>query len=144
MTVAAGRRPSTASAGQTVMAAVREYGRPLVDDPARLDGVDRARGGRDRLPGRHRRPLAPSFVTGIVDLTGRGRPRLLDVVEGPQRKGLVRLGFRPRPGVAGRRSTVAALDPFRGYATALSHLAAARDAGAGRLPRHPARLRRRR
>lgn len=62
----------------TVMAAVADYGRPLVEDPARLDSV--ARLGVDEtafLAANHRHPTL--FVSGLVDVE---RGRLLDVVEG--------------------------------------------------------------
>jgi transposase len=63
----------------TIMRAVRDHGRPLVDDPARLDNVTAV--GVDETAflaatGQHH----TEFVTGIVDLTGP--PRLLDVVPG--------------------------------------------------------------
>ena len=60
-----------------------------------------------------------SFVTGIVDLTRRDRPaRLFDVVAGRSASGLVSwIASASRPG--GPRSPTAALDPFRGYASAL-------------------------
>ena len=98
----------------TVMAAVREYGQPLVDDPHRLDGV--AAIGVDETAflaanGRHH----TVFVTGVVDVAA---PRLLDVVQGRSGNALSAwVSARPdqwREGIA-----VAALDPFRGYATAL-------------------------
>lgn len=102
---------------QTVMTAVREYGLPLVEEPARLDGVKRL--GVDETAflaaNAHRATL---FVTGIVDLT-RPVARLLDVTPGRSAKALC-------DWVSGRddawRSAVevAALDPFRGYAAALS------------------------
>ena len=38
----------------TVMAAVVEYGTPMVDDPARMLGVEALRGGRDSVPIRER------------------------------------------------------------------------------------------
>jgi transposase len=99
----------------TIMRAVRDHGRPLVTDPARLSGVTAV--GVDETAflaatGRHH----TQFVTGIVDLTGP--PRLLDVVEG-------RSGTALSDWVSARDQTwrdgiaVAALDPFRGYATAL-------------------------
>lgn len=77
----------------TVMQAVRDHGRPLVADPARLSGVTAL--GVDETAflaatSRHH----TEFVTGIVDLTGHvsGRPeratRLLDVVEGRSGKAL--------------------------------------------------------
>jgi transposase len=99
----------------TVMAAVREYGRPLVDDPNRLSGVHTL--GVDQTAFLAASPTAGTvFATGIVALNGRAR--LLDVVEG--RSGTALHGW-----VSGRDQgwrdgiTVAALDPFRGYATAL-------------------------
>jgi transposase len=103
----------------TVMRAVRDHGRPLADDPARLAGV--AAVGVDETAflaatSRHH----TEFVTGIVDLTGRPQrtARLLDVVEGRSGKALSDwVSARDqswRDGI-----TVAALDPFRGYATAL-------------------------
>lgn len=67
----------------TIMRAVRECGRPLIDDPARLDGV--AAVGVDETAflaanGRHH----TQFVTGIVALPGPGRAsaQLLDVLPG--------------------------------------------------------------
>ena len=62
----------------TVMAAVVEYGTPLVDDPDRLAGVQAL--GVDETAflaanGRHH----TQFVTGMVDVTAA---RLLDVVPG--------------------------------------------------------------
>jgi transposase len=99
----------------TVMAAVREYGQPLVDDPDRLDGVSTL--GVDETAFLAATPMASTvFATGIVALNGRAR--LLDVVEGRSGKALY-------DWVSGREQTwrdgitVAALDPFRGYATAL-------------------------
>jgi len=98
----------------TVMAAVVDYGTPLVDDPARLAGVQAL--GVDETAflaanGRHH----TQFVTGMVDVTAA---RLLDVV--PGRSGTVLsqwIAAQPAPWRQG--VTVAALDPFRGYATAL-------------------------
>jgi transposase len=56
------------------------------------------------------------FATGIVALNGR--PRLLDVVEG--RSGTALCGWVSGRDQAWRDGVrVAALDPFRGYATAL-------------------------
>jgi transposase len=99
----------------TVMAAVEEYGRPLVDDPDRLDGVHTL--GVDETAFLAATPTAGTvFATGIVALNGRAR--LLDVVEGRSGKALCdwvsarEQGWRD--GI-----TVAALDPYRGYATAL-------------------------
>jgi transposase len=99
----------------TVMAAVREYGQPLVDDRHRLDGVHTL--GVDETAFLAATPTAGTvFATGIVALNGRAR--LLDVVEG--RSGTALSGWVSsrdqdwRDGI-----TIAALDPFRGYATAL-------------------------
>jgi len=99
----------------TVMTAVRDYGTPLVDDPARTDGVEAL--GVDEtafLAANAKHPTI--YVTGMVDLHAR---RLLDVVPGRTSKALHDwVSAQPedwRDGVA-----VAALDPYRGYATALS------------------------
>jgi transposase len=99
----------------TVMVAVRDYGQPLVDDEQRLDGVDTV--GVDETAFLAATPLSGTrFATGIVALNGRAR--LLDVVEGRSATALCAwVSGRPqawRDGVL-----VAALDPFRGYATAL-------------------------
>jgi transposase len=99
----------------TVMAAVRDYGEPLVDDPGRLDGVHTLGGTRPRFLAAT--PTSGTiFATGIVALNGRARLR--DGVEG-------RSGTALSDWVSAREQgwrdgvTVAALDPFRGYATAL-------------------------
>jgi transposase len=99
----------------TIMAAVRDYGTPLVDDPDRLDHVDTV--GVDETAFLAATALTGTrFAAGIVALNGRAR--LLDVVEGRSATALCTW-------VSGRdqawrdRVTVAALDPFRGYATAL-------------------------
>jgi transposase len=99
----------------TVMSAVREYGQPLVDDPARLDEVHTL--GVDETAFLAATPTAGTvFATGIVALNGRAR--LLDVVEG--RSGKALSGWVSRRSEGWRNGiTVAALDPFRGYATAL-------------------------
>jgi transposase len=106
---------------------VIDRGTPLIEDSARLDpplgdpiqapvravGVDetaflRATGAHPTL-----------FATGIADLTP-GRPaRLLDVVEG--RSGTVLAGWLGECAEQWKtRVATASLDPFRGYATALS------------------------
>ncbi len=98
----------------TVMAAVVEYGTPLVDDPDRLEGVTAI--GVDEtafLAANSKRHT--QFVTGMVDVTAS---RLLDVV--PGRSGTVLcpwISAQPQPWRDG--ISVAALDPFRGYAAAL-------------------------
>lgn len=106
----------------TVMRAVVEHGTPLVDDPARLAGV--AALGVDETAYLSATATHPTeFATGLVDLTRTAGPaRLLDVV--PGRSGAV-LSTWLRGRDAGWRGgvQVAALDPFRGYATALrTHL----------------------
>jgi transposase len=103
----------------TAMAAVRDRGRPLVDDPARLAGVSAL--GVDETAftaATARRPTA--FVTGIVDLSPdrRGPARLLDVVHGRSASSLVSWAAQRDTGWR-TAVTVAALDPYRGYATAL-------------------------
>jgi transposase len=101
---------------QAIMNAVREYGTPLVDDPARLHGVTRL--GVDETAF-----LAANawhgtlFATGIVDLSRRVA-RLLDVVEGRSGKALADWVGERDPSWRDVVE-VAALDPFRGYASAL-------------------------
>jgi len=103
----------------TVMRAVRDYGRPLIDDPTRIAGVEAV--GVDETAflaasaGAH-----TQFVTGIVALPGPGRRRaqLLDVV--PGRTGtFVQQWICAQDAAWRERVTTASLDPFRGYATAL-------------------------
>lgn len=95
----------------TVMRAVRDHGRPLIDDPVRLDAVTAV--GVDEtafLAATGRRHT--EFVTGIVDLTGRraggpSRPaRLLDVVEGRSGKALSTQQHQPGRPAASRTSAV--------------------------------------
>jgi Transposase len=99
----------------TVMAAVVDYGTPLIEHPDRIEqvaavGVDetaflRARPGRSTV-----------FATGIVDLH---RGKLIDIIPGRSRKVLADwLIDQPAEWAAGNE--VAALDPFRGYGAALS------------------------
>jgi transposase len=107
----------------TIMAAVRDHGRPLVDDPARLDQVA-AVGVDETAFTAATATRATGFVTGIVDLTRRpsGVARLLDVVEGRSAEAL---GSWIAQREAGWRAavTAASLDPYRGYASALrTHL----------------------
>ena len=98
-----------------VMAAVVEYGSELIEHPGRTAGVSaigvdetaflRANAGRSTV-----------FATGIVDLQ---RGKLTDIVAGRSRKVLADwLIDQPEGWVAGIQ--VAALDPFRGYGSALS------------------------
>ncbi len=104
----------------TVMRAVREYGFPLVDDPRRLAGVVAI--GVDETAFPAAGPRSPTqFVTGIVAMPGSGRPRaqLLDIVPGRSRAAVQDWFGRREP--AWRAAiTTASLDPFRGYATALT------------------------
>lgn len=102
----------------TIMRIVTTRGEPIIDDPARL-GAPTAVGVDEtaflRATGQH----PTMYATGIADLTP-GRPaRLLEVVAG--RSGVVLatwLGERDEQWKA--RVATASLDPFRGYATALS------------------------
>lgn len=111
----------------TTMGAVVEHGRPIVDDPARLSGVDRL-GVDEHAWQRANAHRHTQFATGIVALPrGDGLPaRLLDVV--PGRSGTA-LGawLAARPEQWRQHVREAALDPFRGYLTALrEHLPHAR------------------
>jgi transposase len=98
----------------TIMRAVRDHGRPLVDDPTRLEEV--AALGLDETSFLKATRVAPTrWVTGLVDLE---RGRLLDVVADRTRAAVDGwLGARPREWLA-QVGTVA-LDPWRGYASAL-------------------------
>ncbi len=98
----------------TAMEAVRDHGQPLVEDPARLDGVEAL--GLDETVMLHAGPRRhTTYVTGFVDLHGG---RLLDIALG--RSGSVVetwLAERDEDWRAG--IDVVALDPFRGYANGL-------------------------
>jgi len=98
----------------TIMRAVRVHGRSLVEDPTRLDGV--AALGLDETSFLKATRVAPTrWVTGLVDLEGS---RLLDVVADRTRAAVDGwLGARPRDWLA--QVGVVALDPWRGYASAL-------------------------
>jgi transposase len=104
---------------RTAMAAVSEHGTPRVDDPSRLDGVEVV--GLDETAFQAASATrSTSFVTGIVDLTRHrgGSARLLDVVDDRSASTLVSwINQRNRGWRAG--IGVAALDPYRGYASAL-------------------------
>jgi transposase len=101
---------------QAIMSAVIEYGSPLVDDPTRLAGVSQL--GVDETAFLAANAMhATLFATGIVDLSGP-TARLLDVVEGRSGKALSDW-VDQRDQAWRERVLVAALDPFRGYATAL-------------------------
>jgi transposase len=96
------------------MRAVAEHGRPLVEDPGRLDGV--AALGLDEtsfLKATRRTPTR--YVTGLVDLEGG---RLLDVVADRTRAAVAGwLGARLRDWLAAVATVT--LDPWRGHASAL-------------------------
>jgi transposase len=96
------------------MRAVADHGTQLVDDPTRLDGV--ATLGLDETSFLKATRLAPTrWITGLVDLEGG---RLLDVVADRTRAAVDGwLGARSRDWLA-QVGTVA-LDPWRGYASAL-------------------------
>jgi transposase len=98
----------------TVMRAVRDHGQPLVDDPARLDGVTAL--GLDETSFLRATPTAPTrYVTGLVDVEGG---RLLDVIADRTTRAVTAwLAARPRSWLAGVGTV--ALDPWGGYASAL-------------------------
>ena len=98
----------------TVMRAVADHGTQLVDDPARLDRV--AALGLDETSFLKATRTAPTrYVTGLVDLEGG---RLLDVVADRTRAAVAGwLDARSRDWLA--QVATVALDPWRGYASAL-------------------------
>jgi transposase len=102
----------------TAMTAVRDYGLLWVDDPTRLEGVE-ALGVDETAFQAASVTRSTSFVTGIVDLIRRRGPaRLLDVVAGRSASALA--GWVSNRHPAWRSGIrIAALDPYRGYATAL-------------------------
>ena len=98
----------------TIMRAVEIHGRPLVDDPDRLAGVTHL--GVDETAWLSAtREHHTLFVSGLVDtLTGR----LLDVVADRTARAVTSwLAHRDPAWLA--RIGVVALDPYRGYATAM-------------------------
>jgi transposase len=99
----------------TVMRAVEDHGRPLVEDPDRLDGV--AALGLDETNFLRATRTAPTrWVTGLVDLEC-GRP--LDLVPDRTRAAVNGwLGARPYGWLA--QVGMVALDPWRGYASPLT------------------------
>jgi transposase len=98
----------------TVMRAVADHGTPLVDDPTRLEEV--AALGLDETSFLKATRRAPTrYVTGLVDLE---QGRLLEVVAERTRSAVHSwLDARSRDWLA-QIGTVA-LDPWRGYASAL-------------------------
>jgi transposase len=99
----------------TVMRAVGDHGTPLVDDAARLEGVVAL--GLDETSFLKATRLTPTrWVTGLVDLE---RGRLLDLVADRTRAAVDDwLHARPRDWLA--QIATVALDPWRGYASALT------------------------
>jgi transposase len=98
----------------TIMRAVADHGTPLVEDPARLDGV--AALGLDETSFLKATRRAPTrYVTGLVDLEGG---RLLDVVA-DRTRAAVGGWLHARSGDWLARINRVALDPWRGYASAL-------------------------
>jgi transposase len=91
---------------QTVMRTVADHGRPLVDDPTRLQNV--AALGLDETSFLKATRLAPTrWVTGLVDLEGS---RLLDLVGDRTRAAVAGwLGARPAAWLA--QVGMVALDP---------------------------------
>jgi transposase len=108
----------------TIMTQVVDRGTPLVEDPDRLAGVS-AVGVDETSFLRATGTRHTQYATGVADLTPGRPPRLLDVV--PGRSGRVLGDWLTDRDEAWRSAVLtASLDPFRGYATALSaHLPAA-------------------
>ena len=106
----------------TVMRQVIERGTPEIDDPARLAPVDdpvAAVGVDETAYLRSSATRSTTFATGIADLTSSRPARLLDVVDG--RSGTVLAEWLAEQPPAWRTAvSTASLDPFRGYATALT------------------------
>src|SRR6187397_1901244 len=103
----------------TVMRQVIDRGQPIVDDPDLLAGVG-VIGEDETAYLRANATRSTTFATGIADLTSGRSARLLDVVEG--RSGTVLATWLADRDQAWRVGiTTASLDPFRGYATALSN-----------------------
>lgn len=118
------------------MRIVRDQGTPVVEDPARLDGVTAV--GVDETTFLVAAPTHHTeFATGVTDLTP-GRPaRLLDLARGWSGTVLSRWLAARDHAWRGQVST-ASLDPLRGYASALAaELPAARR---GLDPFHGLRL----
>ena len=107
----------------TVMRAVLEHGAPRVDDPIRVAGVRALGVDETAFLAATTATHSTEFATGLVDLNETAGPaRLLDVV--PGRSGAVLSSWlRGRDESWRAEVRVAALDPFRGCATALrTHL----------------------
>jgi transposase len=103
----------------TIMRAVAEHGRPLVEDPTRLDGV--AALGLDETSFLKATRQAPTrYVTGLVDLEGG---RLLDVVA-DRTRAAVGGWLHARPAAWLAQVGTVALDPGAGTPTRWSHRSA--------------------
>ena len=106
----------------TVMDQVIDRGTPLLDDPARLTPTEdpvTAVGVDETAYLCANATRSTTFATGIADLTPDRPARLLDVVEG--RSGSVLADWLADQTPAWRAAVAtASLDPFRGYATALT------------------------
>jgi transposase len=97
------------------MAAVRDYGRPLVDDPGRIGAVGGL--GLDEtafLRANARRHTV--FVTGFVDIVAG---RLLDIVAGRSAK-VVETWLARQPEAWLAAVHTVAIDPHRGYANGVA------------------------
>ncbi len=101
----------------SVMRAVIEVGRPLVEDPGRLEAVT-GLGVDEHAWQRANAVRHTQYDTGVVGLDA-GRPaRLLEVVQG-RSGGVYGDWLAERPDAWREQIRVAALDPFRGYLNAL-------------------------
>ncbi|MBI1918295.1 MAG: ISL3 family transposase [Planctomycetes bacterium] len=94
----------------TAMAAVEDHGRPLVDDPARLEGV-RALGVDETSFLKATPDAATQYVTSFVDLD---RSLVLDLVPGRDATA-VRTWLKARGPEWRGEIEVCAIDPHRGY-----------------------------
>jgi len=104
----------------TVIRAVRDHGQSLVDDPDRTAAVTGIGADETAFLAANSRHHTV-FVTGIVALPGPGRvsAQLLDIVPG-RTANVLRHWINSQPEHWRELIAVASLDPFRGYATALS------------------------
>ena len=116
--------------------AVVDYGDALIDADDRLERTSKL--GVDEHTFQHANARRRTqMATTFVDID---RGRLLDVV--PGRSGqVVREWVASQPIWWVDRIDVAAIDAFRGYATAIGDVLPDGDAGDRSLPRHPPRLR---
>lgn len=98
-----------------VMTAVRDHGRPLVDDPGRI-GATGGLGLDETALLRANASRHTVFVTGFVDIIAG---RLLDIVAGRSAKVVdAWLAARPEAWLAGVHTV--AIDPHRGYANGVA------------------------